>query len=167
MCMRPNKLLDSKRTCQKQWTEVLRGPKPQSPNPKKNSPEGEPNQNFEDPVSGSKTDPSADDTKNKQGPFLAPELVHISMATGGHANVNGPGCITCGEKRYCKNCEELMQMLGQAWHVRSMTDVAAAWLDKMIARHCHNDLAVEWPARPEGPPHTCGPHCEHNPRPGF
>ena len=96
-----------------------------------------------------------------------PCLGNISLATGSPAKVDSPGCTTCGEKRYCKNCEELMQMLGQAWHVRSMTDVAAAWLDKMVARHCQNDLSVEWPTRPEAPPHTCGPHCEHNPRPGF
>ena len=96
-----------------------------------------------------------------------PCLGNISLATGGPATADTPGVTACGEKRYCKNCEELMQMLGQAWHVRSMTDVAAAWLDKMVARHCEQDLSVEWPARPEEPPHVCGPFCEHNPRKGY
>ena len=91
----------------------------------------------------------------------------IYLSTGSPATIDAPGSSTCGEKRYCKNCEQLMQMLGQAWHVRSMTDVATAWLDKIVARHCKNDASVEWPSRPDMPPHMCGPHCEHNPRPGY
>ena len=96
-----------------------------------------------------------------------PCLGTISLATGDPAQVDTPGSSACGEKRYCKNCEELVQMLGQAWHVRSMADVATAWFEKIIARHCKNDSSVEWPSRPEGPPHTCGPNCPHNPRPGY
>ena len=99
--MWPNMLLRPRRTCQEQRTEEFRGPKPQSPNPKKNSPRGESNPNFEDPVSGSKTDPSADDTKNKQGPFLAPDLgTHFAatLATTPHAATtrHGPRLERCG-----------------------------------------------------------------------
>ena len=96
-----------------------------------------------------------------------PCLGTISLSTGGPATVETPGSSACGERRYCKNCEDLVQMLGQAWHVRSMTDVAAAWLDKIIARHCKHDSSVEWPSRPDVQPHMCGPQCEHNPRPGY
>ena len=91
----------------------------------------------------------------------------IYLSTGLPAPIDTPGSSACGDKRYCTNCEQLVQMLGQAWHVRSMTDVAVAWLSKIVDRHCKNDTSVEWPSRPDMPPHTCGPHCEHKPRPGY
>ena len=96
-----------------------------------------------------------------------PCLRCIHDATGQAGTADTPGVSSCGAKRYCANCETLCNMLGQAWHVRSMTDVAAAWLSKIAMRHCKNDTSVEWPDRPDVAPHTCGPHCEHNPRPGL
>ena len=96
-----------------------------------------------------------------------PCLIHTHVGTGEAGVVDTPGIAPCGDGRYCVNCEQLFQMLGQAWHVRSMTDVAVAWLDKIADRHCKGDASVEWFVRPEEAPHSCGPQCEHNPRPGL
>ena len=97
---------------------------------------------------------------------LFPCLVNIDTASGAVAMQGASGTSACGKDRYCNNCERVMQMLGQAWHVQSMTDVAVAWLDRIAAAHCSGDATVVWPGRPDESPHVCGPSCAHNPNPG-
>jgi hypothetical protein len=98
---------------------------------------------------------------------LLPCLGYVQVATGTAGVVNTCGVSMCCTDRYCKNCEQVLLMLGQAWHVQSMTDVAVAWLDKIIARHCLGDSSIDWFGRPPEPSHSCGPMCSENPRPGI
>ena len=98
---------------------------------------------------------------------LMPCFVNMETATGSIQMPGSSGSGTCGKERYCSNCERLMQLLGQAWHVQSMTDVAVAWLDRIAAAHCSGDASVQWHERPKESPHVCGPMCAQNPVQGF
>jgi hypothetical protein len=75
---------------------------------------------------------------------------------------------SCGTSRWCRQCEQVFEMLGQAWHVPIMVDIAYALLKKIsevlknpdLMNKCCRSVQKEQV-------HKCGPSCVHNPAQGL
>ena len=65
-----------------------------------------------------------------------------------------------GAKRYCRQCEQVLGLLGQAWNLLAMTDITTTIIEQALQEWTLPHAGTDWQELPVFPVHQCGPNCD-------